>query len=114
MKTLSMELKGRILQEIRDYQMLHLDTPSIGYIARSLDIPKSMVQRYLRALDADGVISYAYGKGGKISTPQSDKFTSLYGCAAKLDSIIACGQPSLAEEHVEEYVPLPESLFGRG
>ena len=27
---------------------------------------------------------------------------------------IACGLPNVAEENIEEYVSLPESLFGRG
>ncbi len=52
-------------------------------------------------------------QGRKITTERTEKMhTSIFRAAVVGD--ISCGLPNIAEEHIEEYVSLPESMFGSG
>ena len=76
--------------------------PSTRQLARDLNLSKSGAQRYLVTVKEKGLLR-----------PETD--ISWEGDRAeKLLNNISCGAPTYQEEHVEEYVFLPDSLFGRG
>ena len=90
--------------------MLHYQSPSMAQIAENVGIARSTAYKYLIEMDHRGMISY---DGKKIRTEIIDHSNPKMIRAAVLGNI-ACGLPNVAEENIEEYVSLPESLFGRG
>lgn len=79
-------------------------------IAKAVGIAKTTAYRYLVEMNERGMISY---DGHTIETPQIDKCVTGYFSAPIVGSI-HCGDSETEEEHVEEYVSLPESIFGSG
>ena len=79
-------------------------------IAKAVGIAKTTAYRYLVDMNERGMISY---DGHTIETPQINRCTSGYFSAPIVGSI-RCGDPEAEEEFVEEYVSLPESVFGKG
>ena len=82
----------------------------MAQIAENIGIARSTAYKYLIEMDHRGMISY---DGKKIRTEIIDHSNTKMIRAALLGNI-ACGLPNVAEENIEEYVSLPESLFGRG
>ena len=95
---------------VSDFYCLKLRSPSINEVAKGVGVAKTTAYRYLVEMNEKGMISY---DGHNIETPRSDKCTSGYFSAPIVGSI-NCGDPDTEEECVEEYVNLPESIFGRG
>ncbi|MBQ3663500.1 MAG: repressor LexA [Clostridia bacterium] len=109
MKESCCELLENYLNSYREkYKM----TPSIRQIERDTGIPNSTVSRYLLYMEREGRIEYAGGRRN-ILTKQAKK-TSDRTVSVPVVGSIACGIPILAEENIEEYVSLPESVFGTG
>lgn len=95
---------------VSDYYRDRRSSPSVNEIAKAVGIAKTTAYRYLVDMNERGMISY---DGHTIETPQIDKCVSGYFSAPIVGSI-HCGDPETEEEHVEEYVSLPESIFGKG
>lgn len=95
---------------VSDYFRIKRNSPSVNEIAKAVGIAKTTAYRYLVDMNERGMISY---DGHTIETPQIDKCVSGYFSAPIVGSI-QCGDPESEEEHVEEYVSLPESIFGKG
>ena len=95
---------------VSDYYRTWRSSPSVNDIAKAVGIAKTTAYRYLVDMNERGMISY---DGHTIETPQIDKCVSGYFSATIVGSI-HCGDPETEEEHVEEYVSLPESIFGSG
>ena len=95
---------------VSDYYRIKRSSPSVSEIAKGVGIAKTTAYRYLVEMNEQGMISY-YGR--TIETPQIDKCVTGYFSAPIVGSI-HCGDPETEEEHVEEYVTLPESIFGKG
>ena len=75
-----------------------------------MGIGRGTAHKYLVEMDERGMLSY---QGRKITTERTEKMhTSTFRAAVVGD--ISCGLPNIAEEHIEEYVSLPESMFGSG
>lgn len=110
MRTKNPELMKEISAFVNDYFHEKRSSPSVGTIAKAMGIARSSAYRYLVAMDEKGLISY---DGHTIETPQIDKSVSGYFSAPIVGSV-QCGDPETEEEHVEEYVSLPESIFGKG
>ena len=110
MRYKSPELMKEICTFVSDYYRDRRSSPSVNDIARAVGIAKTTAYRYLVDMNERGMISY---DGHSIETPQIDKCTSGYFSAPIVGSI-HCGDPETEEEHVEEYVSLPESIFGQG
>ena len=104
------ELMKEISAFVNEYFHEKRSSPSVGTIAKAMGIARSSAYRYLVAMDEKGLISY---DGHTIETPQIDKSVSGYFSAPIVGSV-QCGDPETEEEHVEEYVSLPESIFGKG
>ena len=86
-------------------------TPTIDEIADKTRVYRATAHRYLIELDKMGKIRY-FGKQG-IETPRIAKMKSGAINVALVGSI-SCGKPVFAEENIEEYFSLPESLVGKG
>lgn len=110
MRTKDPELMKQILEYIEDYYIDHNASPSTTRIAEQMGIGRGTVHKYLAEMDERGMLSY---QGRKITTARTEKMhTSTFRAAVVGD--ISCGLPDIAEEHIEEYVSLPESMFGSG
>ena len=110
MRSKSPELMKEICTYVSDYYRTWRSSPSVNDIAKAVGIAKTTAYRYLVDMNERGMISY---DGHTIETPQIDKCVSGYFSAPIVGSI-HCGDPETEEEHVEEYVSLPESIFGSG
>lgn len=111
MRTKNQNLLQGIVAFVNDYFEINRETPTIDKIAQKLNMNRATVQRYLVELDKRGDIKY-YGKQG-IVTDKIAKMKSGNINVALVGSI-ACGAPTFAEENIEEYFSLPESLVGKG
>ena len=110
MRTKDPELMKKILGYIEDYYIDHNDSPSTTRIAEHMGIGRGTAHKYLVEMDERGMLSY---QGRKITTARTEKMhTSTFRAAVVGD--ISCGLPNIAEEHIEEYISLPESMFGSG
>lgn len=110
MRTKSTELMNEICAFVNDFYRAKLSSPSISEVASGVGVAKTTAYRYLVEMNERGLISY---DGHTIETPRIDKCTSAYFSAPIVGSI-RCGDPETKEEHVEEYVNLPVSIFGKG
>lgn len=110
MRSKSPELMKEICTFVDNYFRDKRSSPSLSTIANGVGIARSTAYRYLVEMNERGMISY---DGHIIETPQIDKCVSGYFSAPIVGSI-HCGDPETEEEHVEEYVSLPESIFGKG
>ena len=110
MRSKSPELMKEICTYVSDYYRIKRSSPSVSEIAKGVGIAKTTAYRYLVEMNEQGMISY---DGHTIETPQIDKCVTGYFSAPIVGSI-HCGDPETEEEHVEEYVTLPESIFGKG
>ena len=97
---------------LNSYREKYKATPSIRQIERDTGIPNSTVSRYLLYMEKEGRIEYSGGRRN-ILTKRTQK-TSDRTVSVPIVGSIACGVPILAEENIEEYVPLSESVFGSG
>lgn len=106
------QLMEKIRMFAMNYYREHNQMPSIRTIADGTGMNRSSVQKYLVEMQERGIIEY----DGKIrhihasKAPTESKDTYNAGIIGS----IACGIPADVEEYVEEYVPLPVSIFGRG
>ncbi len=110
MRSKNPELMKEICTYVSDYYRIKRSSPSVNEIAKGVGIAKTTAYRYLVEMNEQGMISY---DGHTIETPQIDKCVTGYFSAPIVGSI-HCGDPETEEEYVEEYVSLPESIFGKG
>ena len=108
--------KPETMQRIRDfaleYYRLHNTMPSTRIIAEGIGLNRTSVQKYLKEMGLRGMIDYNGGIERIHSTSGSALQKETYN--AGILGSIACGIPEDAEESVEDYVPLPTSIFGEG
>ena len=110
MRIRSAETKERIKKYAEKFFLENRRSPSSGEVAEALGMVKSTVYRYLLEMDEDGMIRY---DKGDVRTGKIDKVsTGIVNMG--IIGAVSCGQPMLSEEYVEEYIPLPASLFGKG
>lgn len=102
----------KIKSFVEGYYRRHQTSPSIRTIAGGTGISKATVQRYLVEMDDRGMVAYS-PKEAEIATGVTRKCATGYFSAPLVGSI-RCGDPESEEEQVEEYVNLPESIFGKG
>lgn len=94
---------------INDYSSTYGTAPSMQEIADALGLGKTTVFYHLKKMEEAGRIESRGHRGVYTARQLADRgpFVPILGS-------VACGQPLFAEENVEDYVRLPESLFGRG
>ena len=91
-----------VMEKIRSFVDMHYrehhTVPSVRTVAEATGVARATVQRYLTAMEESSVIR---------------KCATGYFSAPIVGSI-RCGDPESEQEQVEEYVSLPESIFGKG
>lgn len=110
MRIRSTETKQRIKGYVEKFYLENSRCPSSGEIAAGLGMVKSTVYRYLTEMDGEHMIRYDRGdvRTGKIDKVSTDVVNmGIIGA-------VSCGKPELSEEYVDEYIPLPAALFGKG
>lgn len=111
MRTLNEDTLNRIEQYVKEYQQEHGLSPSYRQIQHTLKMSSlNLVQRYVLALERENRIVRT--NLGNIEVPQRLKRGEVV--QTPLVGQIACGQPTFAEENIEETYALPQSLFGNG
>ena len=110
MRTKSIELMEKIKEYAERYYLDHGQSPTTSQISTALQIGRTTAYSYLVEMDRRGMISY---DGKNIRTSVIERSRPGMIRAAVLGDI-ACGLPNFAEENIEEYVSLPESMFGQG
>jgi len=104
------EIMKKIIEYVEEYYFIHRSSPSMAEISSALNIGRSTAYKYLVEMNEKGILSY---DGKEILTAGMAKINYNVNKAPVLGNIV-CGVPEYAEENFEEYVALPESLFGKG
>ena len=107
MRSKSTELMKQISNYIGDYYRQHHSTPTTREIASTVGLSPAAGYKYL----VRGMLSYENGEITNL--PKISKTPTGYFSAPLVGSI-RCGDPESEEALVEEYVSLPESIFGKG
>lgn len=110
MRSKKPELMEKIKEFAEGYFRENGETPSNKTIAGAMGMGRSTVYYYLVDMAQRGMISY---ENGVISTEKIRKLMPEVNQAALVGSI-PCGEPDEREAMVEEYIPLPVSVFGSG
>lgn len=110
MRSKSIEKMNQIKEFVEKFYMKEYRSPSTTEIAKQVGIARGTAYTYLVEMDERGMISY---NGKEIRTELIEKIKPNVTRAAVLGSV-SCGVPKFAEENIEEYVSLPESMFGKG
>ena len=110
MRSKDPEIMKRIVDFVEAYHLDYNSSPSLRVIADGVGIGSTTVYRYLMEMNERGMICY----DGKTIRNEKINKSQLGTIRAAVIGRIACGIPNLAEQHVEGYVNLPESLFGQG
>ena len=110
MRSKSPEIMTQIKAYVEEFYFENSSSPSIREIARGVGIGSTTVFRYLQEMSERGMVLY---DGEAVTT---EKIMKLKTASVNIPVVgsIACGIPNLAEENIEEYIQLPEAVFGRG
>lgn len=110
MRSKNPELMKKIREFVDQYYRETRTAPSTQTVGDAVGVTKQTAFRYLREMSGQGMLEY---DGGIKSSPQMAKCKTGYFSVPVVGSI-RCGDPETEEEQVEEYVSLPESIFGKG
>ena len=110
MRSKDPEIMKRIVDFVEAYHLDYNSSPSLRVISDGVGIGSTTVYRYLMEMNERGMICY----DGKTIRNEKINKSQRGTIRAAVIGRIACGIPNLAEQHVEGYVNLPESLFGQG
>ena len=110
MRSKDPEIMKRIVDFVEAYHLDYNSSPSLRVIADGVGIGSTTVYRYLVEMNERGMICY----DGKTIRNEKINKSQRGTIRAAVIGRIACGIPNLAEQYVEGYVNLPESLFGQG
>jgi len=110
MRTRNQELVEDIRKYVAAYYQEHLTSPGIEEIAKHVGSSKSNVQRYLLYMNDQGILEYRRG----IRNPEALSRCSEGFSAHPVTGDIHCGDPRMQEAMIDEYVVLPDYIFGKG
>lgn len=105
------ERKMEVYRFVNDFMKERGVCPTTQEIGDTLGMAKSTVSKYMNRLMDDGLIE-KYGRYQTILADASALPTN-YTLMPVVGSI-SCGQPILAIEEVEEYIPIDVSMLGYG
>jgi len=97
---------------VEDYCRRNGSSPTIRDITEGTGIPNTTVHRFIKEMKENGTLEY--GGHRSIITKKSKELSMKQAVEIPLLGDVACGLPVFAEENIEEYFALPESLVGRG
>ena len=98
----------KIVKIIEDWRILEGTEPTITQIAESAGMVRSNVHAYLKEMNEQGIITYSRRR---YDTPKTEMINERSGATPIVGSV-KCGDPELEEAEIEEYVRLPEAIFG--
>ena len=104
------EKMKELIDFIDGFYVAYHRTPSTREIAEGTSLQKSAVHNYLAELREEGRIDY---DNRMIMTERINDQLMAYNQAGIVGAI-PCGQITLEQESVEDYVNLPMSIFGGG
>ena len=110
MRSKDQALMEKIREFVDQYYREHRSAPSTQTVGDAVGVTKQTAYRYLVEMGEKGMLEY---QGGIKSSPQMAKCRTGYVSVPVVGSI-RCGDPETEVEEVEEYVSLPESIFGKG
>ena len=84
--------------------------PSVREISSGVGLAVGTVSKYLSYMRENGMLDYDGHRN--ITTKKSKGYLNML--YVPILGAVSCGIPTFAEAHLEAYVCLPESLFGRG
>ncbi len=103
-------LMKKIVEFSENYYFEYHDSPTMKKIGEGVGISRGTAYKYLVEMNEKGMLFY---DGKNIITPNMEKTNYSVSRVPVLGNIV-CGEPEYAEENFEEYVALPQSLFGKG
>lgn len=103
-------LKEKIYQFVNEWKRDEGQSPSLGDIAKKMDVSRTTVYRYLTEMTEESSLRY---DGKTIDTPEYNRENMRFSLT-KLVGEVPCGETQEKEERVEDYINLPVSLFGNG
>lgn len=95
-----------------DYRREHGISPTMQEIADGVGLAKTTVFFHLKNMEKNGRIISQGGRRGYLT--KAPLIEVPEGEVVPIVGRIACGSPILAQEDIEDYVKLPESIFGNG
>ena len=95
---------------INSYRNRQGSAPTVRQIASGVGLAVGTVSKYLSYMRENGVLDYDGHRS--VTTRKTRGFMNML--YVPLLGAVSCGVPKFAEENIEEYVCLPESLFGKG
>jgi repressor LexA len=110
MRHKSTELMGSIQAFVESYYQNNRHSPSTTEIADAVGIARGTAYKYLVEMNDKGLIRY---DGQQIITDKTEKIKTELTSVALLGSV-SCSVPTLEEEYAEEFVSMPQALFGKG
>ena len=102
------DLMKQINTFIGEFYISHDRTPSTTEIAKMFGMSRSSAQRYLVAMNEQGMLSY---EGGKLTVDKMEKLRTQRTQAPLVGSV-PCGELTYEEENVECVMTLPRSSSG--
>ena len=106
------ETQQLILHYIEQYIEANGYSPSVREIGQAVDLKStSTVHGHLTRLEKKGLLHWASMKPRTLDVTRDNKPQMI---KVPLLGKVAAGIPILAEENAEGYVPLPDSIIGRG
>ncbi len=105
------ERKMEVYRFVTDFMKERGVCPTTQEIGDNLGMAKSTVSKYMNRLTEDGLIE-KYGRYQTVLSEMTTLPTNL--TMMPVLGSISCGQPILAIEDVEEYIPIDVSLLGYG
>ena len=104
-------LKEKIVAFINSFYREERRSPSFQEIGSYFNINKTTSYRYILEMKNEGMVGY---DGKSITTSVTSLCNSPARNNAPICGEIGCGDPTSELENIEEYVNLPESIFGTG
>lgn len=111
MRTKNKENFSKIENFIDSYQEENGVSPTTRAIAEGTGLGLGTVSRYLQDMRENGRIEYSGHTGFVTQKKKKSKETTQM---VPVLGRVSCGVPKFAEGNIEEYIPLPVALFGRG
>ena len=111
MRSKSVELMNKIKEFSENFYISEGRSPSTTEIGVGVGVSRGTAYRYLVEMAEKKMIEY---DGSCIYTDATRKFKGTGTNAAILDCSVSCGPGQFEEEHITEYVKLPQTVFGSG
>lgn len=113
MKVMSESVFDAIIKFVDEYYCSNGKAPTLQEISNEIKLDKSNVSRNLKVMKEKGLIDLSSGSWCSVRTNKMQKRV-LEMSDVPVVGTIACGTPMLAEENIEKYIPISNTLLGKG